>query len=224
MNGGIEVRGGMDSKHFKESVYAQYVVGCLVRKEREEFEAHLKAGCQSCELSLNWYRSLSMALQQDQAFEPPESSVKSVLNAFRLRKPETVNLVSMVAKVLFDSFAQPLMVGVRQPVLTERQVLYQAGEMQLDLKIEKTNEENEHLIIGQLIPPEGAASSINAFKVLLREGERVVQSTYSNELGEFIFHVVPRKSYDMEILLADSKKIFLTGIPSANDAGPLGNA
>lgn len=208
----------MDNKHFKEEVYAQFVAGCLSGQLLDEFQTHLKVGCEACAASVEWYRQLSILLEKDLAYEPPEDSIQSIVNAFRLKKPETVNLVSVVAKVLFDSFLQPLPAGVRQPVLAERQVLYQAGEMQLDLKIEKTNEENEHLIIGQLIPQESAGpQAVNAFKTVLREGDQVIQSTYSNELGEFVFHVVPKKSYDLEILLTDSKKIFLMGVPTANN-------
>ncbi len=215
----------MENPHFKDATYAQHVAGCLVGKAREQFEAHLNAGCDACERTLNWYRNLSSFLLEDKAFEPPEVAVKSVVNAFRLRKPETVNLVSLPARMLFDSFHEPLPAGVRQPVLMERQVLYQAGEMQLDLKIEKTGGEAEHLIIGQLLP-HGSPQlpAVNAFKVQMREGERVVQSTFSNELGEFVFHVVPRKSYDMEILLGDSKKILLKGVPSTNESDSEGHA
>lgn len=206
--------------HFKEGVYAQFVVGSLSMEEAEVFVSHLHSGCDSCQQQVDWYRRLQEILQKDSGYEPPESSIKSVLNAFRLRKPETVNLINVSAKILFDSFLQPLPVGIRQPVLTERQVLYQVGEMQLDLKIEKTNEEQEHVIIGQLIPQDSESFQINGpFEVLLREGEQVVQSTFSEEMGEFVFHVVPRRSYDLEILLADSKRIYLTGVPTANGAG-----
>lgn len=214
----------MDSTHFKEEMYARYVAECLPEVDLKEIQDHIQGGCRVCEISVRRYRRLSEILQNDLGYEPPESSLKSALNAFRLRKPEKVNLVSVMAQVVFDSFLQPLPAGVRQSVVTDRQVLYQADEMQLDLKIEKTNEENESLIIGQLIPKEKASEQSPSFKAVLREGERVVQSAYSNALGEFVFHVVPKQSYDLEILLAESKKILLTGIPTANESGARGNA
>jgi hypothetical protein len=204
----------MDNKHFTEEVFAQFVAGCLAGRERETFEAHLRVGCESCEEALRWYRGLSSMLQKDHGFEPPESSVRGVVDAFRMQKSKVINLVSKVADKLFDSFTDPLPEGVRQLAATERQVLYQADEMQLDLKIDKTNDERERMIIGQLLPRHPApVGNLSLSKVLLREGERIVQSTYTNELGEFILCVVPRGSYDLEILLANSRKVVVPNIP-----------
>lgn len=210
----------MESKHFKEEVYAQFVAGCLPEEDLREFQEHLGANCQVCTAMVERYERLSDILREDPTYEPPAASVKSVLNAFRLKKPETVNLVSVMANLVFDSFLQPLPAGVRQTLLTERQVLYQAGEMHLDLKIEKTNDEDACLIVGQLMPQDSRQDQpVPVFKAILREGNRTLQATYSNELGEFVFHVVPKKSYDLEILLTDSKKIFLTRVPTTQGVG-----
>jgi hypothetical protein len=204
----------MDNKHFMEEVFAQFVAGCLSGKEREAFKAHLEGGCESCEEAIRWYRGLSSMLQKDHRFEPPESSVRGVVDAFRLQKSKAIHLVCRVAEKLFDSLTDPLPEGVRQLAATERQVLYQADEMQLDLKIDKTNDERERMIIGQLLPrPLAPAGNLSLSKVMLREGERIVQSTYTNELGEFILCVVPRGSYDLEILLANSRKVLVPNVP-----------
>jgi hypothetical protein len=204
----------MDNKHFMEEVFAQFVAGCLVGKEREAFEAHLKGGCESCEEAIRWYRGLSTMLQKDRGFEPPESSVRGVVRAFHQQKSRVSNLVCKVAEKLFDSFADPLPAGIRQHAATGRQILYQTDELQLDLKIDKTSDEHERMIIGQLLPrcptPPG---NLSLSKVMLREGERIVQSTYTNELGEFILCVVPRGSYNLEILLANSRKILVPNVP-----------
>ncbi|MFI5174285.1 MAG: hypothetical protein ACHQKY_05480 [Terriglobia bacterium] len=204
----------MDNKHFMEEVFAQFVAGCLVGKEREDFDVHLKAGCESCEEAIRWYRGLSSMLQKDRGFEPPESSVLGVVKAFRRQKSKVMNLVCTVADKLFDSFVDPLPAGVRQLAATERQILYQADEMQLDLKIDKTSNEHERMIIGQLLPWHSAPpGNLTLSKVMLREGERIVQSTYTNELGEFILCVVPRGSYDLEILMANARKILVPNVP-----------
>ncbi|MGB7623461.1 MAG: hypothetical protein WBN92_14005 [Terriglobia bacterium] len=204
----------MDNKHFMEEVFAQFVAGCLAGKEREAFEAHLEGGCESCEEAIRWYRGLSSMLQRDHEFEPPESSVRGVVDAFRLQKSKTVDLVCRVAEKLFDSLTDPLPEGVRQLAASERQVLYQADDMQLDLKIDRSNDERERMIIGQLLPrhptPPG---NLTLSKVMLREGERVVQSTYTNELGEFILCVVPGGSYNLEILMANARKILVPNLP-----------
>lgn len=215
----------MDNKHFIEEVFAQFVAGCLVGKEREKFEAHLRKGCESCEESVRWYRGLSIMLQRDRGFEPPEASVRGVVNAFRLQKSKVMDLVCTVADKLFDSFRDPLPVGVRRLAGTERQVLYQAGELQLDLKIDKTHDVHERMIIGQLLPRASTPpGTLCLSKVMLREGERIVQSTYTNELGEFILCVVPKGSYNLEILLANARKILVADLPLVNEGNPVDEA
>ena len=205
---------GMGHKHFMEEVFAQFVAGCLVGKVREDFDTHLRRGCESCEEAIRWYRSLSSMLQKDRRFEPPESSVRGVMDAFRMQKSKAIQLVCKVAEKLFDSMTDPLPEGVRQLAATERQILYQVDEMQLDLKIDKTNDERERMIIGQVLPQRGKPpGNLSLSKVMLRKGERIVQSTYTNELGEFILCVVPRGSYNLEILLANSRKILVPNVP-----------
>jgi hypothetical protein len=205
------------NRHFEDAVYAQFVVGRLIGKEVKELEKHVQTGCQSCEEALNWHRHLKQMVQRDQQYEPPSSALESVMNAYRLRKPEKVNLVSVIAKTLFDSFQQPLPAGARQSMITERQVLYEAGGMMLDLKVEKTNDEGEHVIIGQLVPQDSSSvKSFDGFDVQLSEGDQVIQATKSNDLGEFVFHIVPRRQYELEIQLPDSKTIVLSNVPTAD--------
>ncbi len=206
----------MESKHTREGVIAQFVAGRLSRKERGEFEAHLQPGCQSCEGAVRWYRGLSRMLQRDSAYEPPESSIRSVMDAFRRHQTQSIGFFCIVAEKLFDSFLNPVPAGVRQPGSTERLILYQAGEMHIDLKIDKPHEERERLLIGQMVHRVSAsAENFRPVKVTLREGKRVIQSTYANELGEFVFRVLPRESCQLEILLTDSRRILVPDIPLA---------
>lgn len=210
----------MVSKHFKSSVYVEFVVGSLAGADRRELESHLQAGCFSCTAEVEWYRGLSTDLQKDHAEGASESLLESIAKAFRSHVPEKVQSTTVLAQLLFDSFRQPLPAGVRQTMVTERQVLYQAGDMQLDLKVEKTNEEQEHTLIGQLIPRDSRSlHPVKAFKVKLREGDQVVDSTTSNPLGEFVFHGVLQKPYDLEIDVNKARKIVLTNVPTTRGAG-----
>lgn len=213
----------MVSSHFKAAAFAEFVAGSLAGADRRELESHLRAGCFSCSAGVEWYRGLSVDLQGDYIEKASESLLESIAKAFRNQATEMVQTV--LAQPLFDSFLQPLPVGVRQTMVTERQILYQAGDLQLDLKVEKGNEEQEQTLIGQLIPQDSPSKwPIKTFKVNLRQGKEVVDSTISNPLGEFIFHVVPRKSYDLEINVNEGQKIVLTNVPIAYGLGMAAHA
>src|SRR5438876_5412735 len=99
-------------------------------------------------------RLLAEFAKQEQRNEPPTWAVANAKKLFKLKKPGLVTVAKeVVADLIYDSFNEPLPIGVRRRDLPARQTLYATENLQLDLKIEVGEEKG--LIIGQIVASKG---------------------------------------------------------------------
>lgn len=144
-------------------------------------------------------------MQADDSMDAPADSIKWAKNIFRARvAAETEPGKSLVQKILavlqMDlSGAQPAF-GERSATLSQtRQMLFQAGDNAVDLRI--SEDENGFELRGQILG-EGFAGCV----ARLGDFEARV-----NELSEFKFTDVPNGKYDLVLRTAD-KEIEIAGL------------
>lgn len=141
-------------------------------------------------------------MQTDDSADAPADSVKWAKNIFRTRAAEPKkSLVQKVLAVLqMDlSGAQPAF-GERSASASQtRQMLFQAGDNSIDLRISKS--EKGLLVQGQILGEGFAGASAR-----LGDGEAPV-----NELSEFKFTEIPNGKYDL-VLRAAEREIVIAGL------------
>ena len=99
------------------------------------------------------------------------------------------SLAGQLAKLVFDSFAQPITVGVRGAASSARQLLYRAGSVAIDLRLEVQSGEVPVFLFGQILDEGQPATGQRSVQVTLLQDNNALQSTRTNELGEFEMHV-----------------------------------
>ncbi len=162
---------------------------------------HVK-NCEQCRADITWLQWLVDFGSREGAYDPPSWAVSNAENVFRLKKPGLVTIAKeTVASLIYDSFNEPLPIGVRRRDLPSRQALYQAGPVQLDLKIELGDEKG--LIIGQIISDEDSFD-VNGLKIEIAQHGQVMGKSTTNALGEFIFEDLPKGNYELQVLLSDT--------------------
>jgi hypothetical protein len=133
-----------------------------------------------------------MRHDQDEGEDAPAHVIN---RAFRLRRPiadpQAPSLLRRVIAMLsFDSAQAPLMMGVRSGHLATRQMLFNAEERDLDLRIAPT---------GMLWTVSGQVLGVRAGgHVELQDGSRVVHADL-NELSEFALPPVPSGNYTLTL-------------------------
>lgn len=143
-------------------------------------------------------------MQTDDSADAPADSVKWAKNIFRTRAAEAEPKKSLVQKILavlqMDlSGAQPAF-GERSATLSQtRQMLFQAGENGIDLRI--TEDENGFEVQGQVLG-EGFLNCT------ARLGDFEAKA---NQLSEFKFTNVPGGKYDL-VLQTDDREIEIAGL------------
>jgi hypothetical protein len=137
-------------------------------------------------------------MQKDNSFDAPKDAIQWSKNIFRskLSEPRKSLMQKVLAVLQIDLKQGQPAFGERSASATKsRQMLFQAGENSIDIRI--TNGEIKGQILG-----EGFENS----EVMLSEF-----STKANELSEFTFLNIPNGSYDL-ILKNGEKEITIEGI------------
>src|SRR5206468_4291875 len=146
-------------------------------------------GCPQCLSDITLFQWLGDFAPQERRYEPPARALGNAQDVFKLKKPAAVTIAKeILAGLIFDSFSEPLPIGMRQRDLPSRQALYKAGNIQLDLKIDLGDERG--LLIGQIVADTGDVV-VNGLNVELTQGGEVIGQSRTNALGEFIFENLP---------------------------------
>jgi len=163
-------------------------------------QSHLDT-CEQCRADLDWLEWFGHFVVTEKQYEPPAWVLTNANNVFRLRKPGIVKVAKeIIARLVYDSFSEPLPVGVRRHDVPSRQTLYATDSMHVDLKIELGDEQGQ--IIGQVVADKGELE-ICGLRIELTQRGRVINESNTNALGEFVFDDLPKGNYELQIVLDD---------------------
>jgi len=171
-------------KHLTTEEGIDLVNQVLPPSQRLEMERHLECGCARCLKTISRWRRVRRMAAAEASHQPPNEAVRIVKAAFAGSPWTGVRKISGVIEVLFDSFLQPALEGVRSAGAGTRRMLYRADPFQVDLQIE-AQVGGSVVVTGQLLDlrdPEVVGSHVPLMLSNLRG--RVIRAT-TNQYGEF---------------------------------------
>src|SRR5437899_780400 len=137
-------------------------------------EHHLASGCRTCRRTAELVSKFAVAAGNDSRVQLPQYALRCAQAIFILQRPERMQISpSIPARLLYDSFREPLPAGVRTQQRLNRQTLYQAGDYSLDLRLEKEPGSPRVALVGQIQNRKEPGSHLGSVPVLLRcQGNR----------------------------------------------------
>lgn len=180
-------------EHFSEQAWADFARGFSASGKAKGIKAHLAAACLPCQTAKGfWGRVHTMALAES-TYTPPANLVRLAKLEFSAnRRAESAEWT--VASLLFDSFSQPLLAGVRSGAATARQIVYEANGLVVDLRFDRIGPSGKVSAVGQMldkrVPRELLAGSP---VVVWTEDGQLVATTEANGFGEFQLEFVPQE-------------------------------
>ena len=112
---------------------------------RHSLNEHL-ASCSRCESKSEEFRQLTGFLQADAANEPPTHLLDWGVGLFQpVLRPQEGTLRRIFGTLVFDSFEQPLPAGIRHVGSIPRQLLFRAGDVDVDVRIDSDTEDRVSL-------------------------------------------------------------------------------
>ncbi len=182
----------------------------VVGTERATIQAHLAAGCPSCQHNQQWLLEVKRIAPLDDSFAFPAELTARILAWMPAAQPPTrTPLRTLIAQLLFDSFAPlPLAearsatsVDVTAGASTGRQLLYQVEGYAVDLRLEKMAETFD--LLGQVLPEDPDSPALAGCPVHLGWDEQDIHSTQTDAEGMFRLSVLPPNAYCLRIVLGE---------------------
>jgi len=184
-------------EHFREEDWLDFARQVGNVEHRALVARHLEAGCPECEQTLRLWSAVLKVADQDSALQPPAARVRQAHRRFAGERAKGLGerLRAQVALV-FDSFRQPQLAGMRSLGTSSRQLLYKAGRYTIRLQLEAAGRGGVS-IIGQILDEAEAAGGLRDIAVRALAGHRTLDRAVTNRLGEF--HLEPGVSASLQL-------------------------
>ena len=201
-------------KHFSPESWVDFVNENLSKEQTEIMQAHLDGKCQGCSRMVKMWARVREAAQREARYDVPESAVRHVRSAFRMLAEPTKHKRFQIPRLVFDSLWQPAVAGVRSGTMTtSRQVLYTAGQIAIEMRLEPEPLSEKVNIAGQLSSAEPSGEGMQDVQVLVTGKQGLLAETKTNRFGEFQVSFVPTDGLRISfgILDGDDLSIPLNG-------------
>jgi len=187
-----------NSEHIPFDQQADLVEARLPGEQRAEVLKHT-ASCSRCAAEIASLERIVALMRTDDSVDPPEHVVSRAVRLIRTRvsAPRPSVRQRLAAVLQFDSGATSgLAYGLRSGLVAERQLLFNAGELSVELRVAPRGGETFE-VVGQVLGP------CQGGQVELRgPGSAVVASL--NDMCEFALPPVPSGTYAFALHLQDS--------------------
>ena len=194
-------------KHFDICQWTDFARGVVPGPDRTIMDAHLSSQrCVRCRATLALVHRVVAVARAEDRYTPPEYVVRCVKAISAVRRPQGTRLPGLIARLVYDSFRDPVPAGIRAQDRTSRHALYEAENYCLDLQLEHDTGTSLVTLMGQLTNREDPDSSVAEAPVLLMARKDVIAHAVSNPFGEFQMEYAPARHLRLCLPLDPSGK------------------
>ena len=119
-------------------------------------------------------------IQRDRLIHELAESLEALL-----RPSTALQRITRVARLIFDSFREPLPDGVRNSERTTRRLVYECGPLSLDLSFEPKKDSPLIEAVGQIVDSTNLGHPLEGVLVVLQGRKGPIALVMTNEFGEF---------------------------------------
>ena len=172
--------------HFAIEDWADFARGLASADRKGAMQMHLDNGCGKCAGVVSLWQEILDLAAGESSYQPPESAVRTIKVSYVLEGlRKTFPRGAQIAKLVFDSFRQPLPEGIRNLGPRARQLLYRAGKFAIDLRLDSGPDRAS--LVGQVLDSTRPDQGVADVPVTLFKSRTRVLKTVTNRLGEFHF-------------------------------------
>jgi hypothetical protein len=191
--------------HFDITQWTDFARGVTPAADRGVMEAHVVSGCARCRETLTLVKRVVESARIDNAYDPPEHVVRCAKALSALLSPKRAD-VSLIARLVYDSFGALAPVGMRAEDRISRHGLYEAGDFCVDVRLEQEKGSALATLVGQISNRVDPDSSLVEAPVLLMARKNIVAHTVYNRFGEFQMEYPPAPDLRLRLALVPPGK------------------
>jgi len=182
--------------HLSPEIAFDFLEGRLLPDQEAFWKQHLEI-CRDCAEDVEEWRTLGITLRRSHLKSAPDDDLRKAMSVFLNSLEQKGSPIrSVIASIIFDSFAEPALAGVRGGAAPARQLVMHAEEFDIHVKI--WGDSDQRQMLGQLLPRNGKNFVNTARFHLLRNGERI-ETTTVDDVGEFHFSDIPEGDLSLQI-------------------------
>jgi hypothetical protein len=176
--------------HYATQEWSDFVRGVSPEPTAALMQRHLSSGCPSCNRAANLLRKLVLPAAEPEV-EVPAFVVRKAKAIFNIPRKR------LVARIVFDSFLQPLPAGVRSRNQMFRQAMFEAGSVLVDVRLQD-QQDGKILITGQVADKASPNAPAGRVTLHLVSGTDR-QPLKANRFGEFQTVYDPTRDSSLQI-------------------------
>jgi hypothetical protein len=191
-------------RHLAVENLLTYIDGLTPDTDKPTVEQHLTS-CGDCSELRFELQGLVAHLQRESSCEPPVEVVQWGVELFQpvIQPASGSRIRKIIAALVFDTFDQPALAGIRRVGAPPRQLLFRAGDVDVDVKIEAMEANDRITLVGQVLS--SGAKFFDNTPVKLESHGIVRYKTRTNLVGEFSFDEVPKDTYHLSVDLPEGQ-------------------
>ncbi len=197
-------------KHFTFQDWVDFARSSVSAEQRKAMQGHLDDGCEKCAKELQMWKGFAEFAGREAAYEPPEGIVRIVKAALPSeQQQESGARIREIAHMVFDSLRQPQLAGVRSTQAAPRQLLYRAGPILIDMRLEAHSGSDQLSLVGQVLDSRESGKGLGEVPVHLLSGQNEVALTRTNRLGEFRLECGTGRDLQVSLEVSRRKDVFI---------------
>ncbi len=124
-----------------------------------------------------------------------------------------IRRITKVARLVLDTFLQPLPAGIRSLQSDTRQLVYEAESLTADISLERPPKSTRATLLGQIMRTNEPQIPLNGVPVVLKSRKGPLDLKMTNEAGEFSFEFQNERSVSLEIEVSPNDWILIISPP-----------
>ncbi len=124
-----------------------------------------------------------------------------------------IRRITKVARLVLDTFLQPLPAGMRYLQPDTRQLVYEASSLTADIAFERSADSPRMTLMGQIMRTNVPQVPLNGVPIVLKGQKGPLGLMITNEAGEFSFEFQNERSVTLEIEVSPNDWVLLMSPP-----------
>jgi hypothetical protein len=196
-------------KHISEADCSDFANQTVSPQRLSEMKEHLK-GCKKCKEELHFWQGFKEFARRESECSPSEEAVRLAVGTFAICGPQPRRGVFReIAQLVFDSFREPVLAGVRGGPVPSRRLMFRAGEIMIDLSLQATSRPRHVLLVGQVLDTATSGIGIGRVPVVLLNGRDTLAEVETNPYGEFQMECMENKNLQISVSVTENKDVFI---------------
>jgi hypothetical protein len=179
--------------------------GTIDRNHEATLKAHMSSGCRTCAENHRWLKTMLAATAEDDSFDFSEDTIRWSVAQFKAASASQPSRIQILARLIFDNLLPGQAVEVRSMAApaVSRQILYEAGPYDVDLRLEQLEEKQSILILGQIVGRDAKSGGLVGVSVEIKkhggDAQENGQRAETDARGMFRLRDVAPGEYDIII-------------------------